>query len=77
MHFKSYSIQDRYIFCEKPKRIVDTYDDGVYEGPTKVKEVNLAGPGETPKSVFVSVDLTKEEEGNLITSLKEYKDCFA
>ena len=69
-HFKSYSIQDRDIFCEKAKHIADTYDDGVYEGPTKVKEVNLAGPGETPKLVFVSVDLTKEEESDLITLLK-------
>ena len=39
-HFKSYTIQDRDIFCEKVKWIVDTYDDGVYEGPAKVKEVN-------------------------------------
>ena len=76
-HFKSYTIQDRDIFCEKAKRIADTYDDGVYEGPAKVKEVNLAAPGETPKPVFVSVDLSKEEESDLITLLKEYKDCFA
>ena len=34
-------------------------------------------PGETPKPVFVSVDLNKEEESDLITLLKEYKDCFA
>ena len=66
-HFKSYTIQDRDIFCEKTKRIANTYDDGVYEGPTKVKEVNLAGLGETPKPVFVSVDLSKEEEIDLIT----------
>ena len=43
-HFKSYIIQDRDIFCEKAKRIADTYDDGVYEGPAKVKEVILVGP---------------------------------
>ena len=45
-HFKSYSIQDKYIFCENAKRIVSTDDDGVYKGPTKVKEVNLAIPKE-------------------------------
>lgn len=77
IHFKSYSIQDRDIFYEKAKRIVDTYDDGVYKGPVKVKEVNLAKPEEAPKPIFVSVDLTKEEEGDLIVLLKEYKDCFA
>ena len=77
VHFKSYSIQDRDIFCEKAKRIADTYDDGVYEGPTNFKEVNLVGLGETPKPIFVSVDLTKEEESDLIALLKEYKDCFA
>ena len=59
------------------KRIADTYDDGVYEGPVKVKEVNLAGLGETPKPVFVSVDLTKEKESDLITLLREYEDFFA
>ena len=75
-HFKSYSIQDRDISCEKAKRIADTYDDGVYEGPAKVKEVNLVEPGETPKLVFVSVDLTKKEEGDLTALLcdKWYTD---
>ena len=77
IHFKSYFIQDWDIFYEKAKRIADTYDDGVYEGPAKVKEVNLARLGETPKPLFVSMDLTKEEEGGLIALLKEYKDCFA
>ena len=57
--------------------IANTYDDGVYEGWTKVKEANLAEPGETPKRVFVSVDLTKEEESDLIALLKEHKDYFA
>ena len=76
-HFKSYTIQDRDIFCEKVKQIADTYDGEVYEGAAKVKEVNLVGLGETPKLVFVSIDLTKEEESDLITLLKEYKDCFA
>ena len=76
-HFKSYMLHDRDIFCEKAKHIADIYDDGVYEGLAKVKEVNLAAPGETPKPIFVSVDLSKEEESDLITLLKEYKDCFA
>ena len=57
--------------------IVDTYDNGVYEGPAKVKEVNLAEPKESPMLVFVIVDLTKKEEGDLIALLREYKDCFA
>ena len=46
-------------------------------GQQKFKKDNLADPGETPKLVFVSVDLTKEEESDLIMLLKEYKDCFA
>ena len=44
---------------------------------TKVKEVNLAGLGEMPNPVFVSMDLSKEEESDLISLLREYKDCFA
>ena len=61
----SHSIQERDIFCEKAKRIANSYNDGIYEGPTKVKEVSLAEPGETPKPVFVSIDLTKEERVTL------------
>ena len=76
VHFKFYSIQDRDLFWEKAKRIANPNDDGVYKEPTKVEEVNLAELGETLKPVFVSVDLTKEEEGDLIALLKEYKDCF-
>ena len=64
-------------FCEKAKCIANTYDDGVYEGPAKVKKVNMHGPGEMPKPVFVLVDFSKEEESDLITLLKEYKDYFA
>lgn len=52
LHFKSYTVQDRHIFYEKAKRIANIYEDGVYEGPTKVKE-NIASKGETPKPVFI------------------------
>ena len=76
-HFKSYSILGQDMFCEKEKRIAYMYDNGIYEGPSKVKEVNLAKPRETPKPVLVSIDLINEEEGDLIALLKEYKDCLA
>ena len=72
-HFKSYTIQDRHIFCEKATRIANIYDDGVYEGPTKVKEVNIALKGETPKPVFIFVDLTSKKERQLVLLLKEYQ----
>ena len=36
----------------------------------------MAERGETPKPIFVLVDLTKEEESDIITLLKEYKDSF-
>ena len=43
-----------------------------------MKEVNLAEePGETLKSVFMSVELMKEEESGVIGLLKEYKDLFS
>lgn len=42
-----------------------------------MKEVNLATSGEVPKLVFVLVDLIEKEEKELITLLKEYKDCSA
>lgn len=42
-----------------------------------MKEVNLATSGEVPKLVSVLVDLIEKEEKELITLLKEYKDCSA
>ena len=36
-YFNSYSIQDMDIFCQKAKRIMDIYDNHVYERPAKVK----------------------------------------
>ena len=51
-HLKSYSVKDQDIFYEKAKRMVDTHNDGVHEGLMKVKEVNLAKLGESPKLVF-------------------------
>ena len=61
-YFKYYNIQDRHIFYEKAKCIADIYDDGVYEGPANVEEVNITLEGETPKPVLIFVDLTTEEE---------------
>ena len=63
IHFKSYSIQDHDIFCEGAKRILDTYGDGVYEGPAKVKEVNLVGPRDTSKSDRKSTRLNSSHSG--------------
>ena len=62
------------IFCKNAKRIADIYDDGVYEGPAKVKEVNIVTKVETPKP---NVDLAIEKEQQLVPLLKEYQDCFA
>ena len=76
-HFKSYTVQDRHSFYKKAKCILDIYDDGVYEGSAKVKEVNIAPNGETPKLAFISVDLTIEERQQLVLLIKEYQDCFA
>ena len=35
------------------------------------------GKGETLKPMFISIDLTPEEEQPLVLLLKKYKDCFA
>ena len=58
--------------------MANTYDNGYYEGLlAKVKEVNLALEGETPKPIFILVDLTSKEEQQLVLLLKECQDCFA
>lgn len=76
-HFKFYTNQDWHMYCEKAKWTTDIYDDGVYKGPIKVKELNLAEKGETPKPMLISLDLTPKEEQLLVLLLKEYNDCFA
>ena len=37
----------------------------------------MAGLEETPKPVFVSLDLSKEEESDLVTLLREYSFAWS
>jgi len=51
--------------------------DGVYDGPTRTKENNLAKEGDPDKPLFIGEHLTKEESEKLQQLLKEYRDFFA
>lgn len=47
-----------------------------YDGLAEVKEVDIVGPEEEAKPIYIAKDLTLVEENELITLLKEFKDCF-
>ena len=70
--FKRYTIQDRTILLQKP-----TEKGKSYKGLEDVNQVDLAQEGEEPKRVWITIDLTPEEETLLISTLKEYRDVFA
>ena len=76
-NFKRYTIQDRRIVLEKPKRIPTGQPGESYDGPEQAKQVDLAEPGEDPRLGWIATDLTEEEESLLVSTLKEYRDVFA
>ncbi|MCO5568906.1 hypothetical protein L7F22_022608 [Adiantum nelumboides] len=74
--YKKYTIQDKKIIEQQPMRKLKepkTLDNG----PNKGKKIDLAKPGEEPKPIYITTDLTKEEEELLIATLKQCKDVFA
>ena len=56
---------------------VQPREDGVYDGPARTKEIDLALEGEKSKPVFIGEHLTEEESEKLKALLMEYRDCFA
>ena len=76
-NFKSYTIQDRRIVLQQPKRVKPEIMGESYDGPEDAKKIDLANPGEEPRPVYIATDLTAEEEELLIATLKEYRDVFA
>lgn len=53
---------------EQAKRSAEEGGKYGFDGPTKVKEVNLVGKGETPKPVYIA---------KLLALSLEFQDCFA
>ncbi|KAK4411798.1 hypothetical protein Sango_0252800 [Sesamum angolense] len=51
-------------------------EEGIKTTIDELKEVNL-GDIENPRSIYISVSLTQEEEGTYIALLHEFKDVFA
>ena len=75
--FKRYTIQDRTILLQKPKRQKPIENKESYEGPKDAKQVDLALEGEEPRKVWMATYLSSEEEALLISTLREYRDVFA
>ncbi|MCO5598976.1 hypothetical protein L7F22_053075 [Adiantum nelumboides] len=75
-HYKKYTLQDRKIILQQS--MSEIKEPGTsYDGPKKVKKIDLAEPGEEPKPAYIATDLTKEEEKFLTATLKQYKVVFA
>ena len=71
-HFKKYTIQDRTLVVQQQMR--DPKKNESYDGPEDAKRIDIAEPREDPKPVYIATDLSCEEKGLLIKTLKEYKD---
>ena len=48
---------------------VQPSQDGVYDGPTRTREIDLAQEGETSKPIFIGEHLTEEESEKLKCTL--------
>ena len=76
-NFKTYTVQDRRIVTQSPKRDKPTNPSESYDGPEEVKQVDLAQPREKPKPAYIATNLQPQEEKLLIETLKQYRDVFA
>lgn len=59
-HYKSYTIGEGKVVFTKAQREPASEGDGVHDGPTETKEVDLAERGEDSKLVYITKDLTRE-----------------
>lgn len=80
-YFKDYTIDEVGIVMPQAIRPdqaeVQPSQDGVYDGPSRTREIDLTQEGETSKLVFIGEHLVEEESGKLKQLLVEYRDCFA
>jgi hypothetical protein len=80
-YFKDYKVDEVVIVMPQAIRPdqaeVQPREDGVYDGPARTKEIDLALEGEKSKHVFIGEHLTEEESDKLKALLMEYRDCFA
>ena len=68
--FKSYTIQDRKIMLQQPKRVKLEQLGESYNGPKDAKKVDIANPREDPRRVYIATNLAPKEETLLIVTLK-------
>ncbi|MCO5585802.1 hypothetical protein L7F22_039737 [Adiantum nelumboides] len=64
-HYKKYTIKDRRVVIEKPLQ-ERTEPGQSYDGLEDAKKIDLAEPGEEPKSAYIATDLSPEEEETLV-----------
>ena len=48
-----------------------------YEGPKDAKKIDLAGPNEDAKPIYIATDLEPTKEQRLVELLQEFRDVFA
>ena len=76
-HFKTYTIQDKKVLVEMPKREKPKKMVESYHCSKDAKRVDLAFPREEPHHVYITDNLEPQEEELLVTSLQNNRDVFA
>ena len=75
-HYKKYTVEERKIIWQKPNR-QQPITRISYEGPEDAKKIDLAGPNEDAKPVYIAMDLELTKEQRLVEILQEFRDVFA
>ena len=65
-NFKTYTVQDRKILTQSPRRDKPTNLGESYDGLEEVKQIDLAKPREEPKPVYIAANLQPQEEELLV-----------
>ena len=75
-HYKKYTVEEQKIIWQKPN--CQQPITGVsYEGPKDAKKIDLTGPNEDAKPVYIATDLAPIEEQHLVEILQEFRYLFA
>ena len=75
-NFKSYTIQDRKIMLQQPKRVKPEQLGESYDGPEDAKKVDLANPGEEPRPIYIATGFNSGRRNSPNCNAKGIQRCI-